>query len=168
MQLPTRILSLAFLALALLAVSICGCRTPKQTKTAEWSPVRRYFEQLWNKADVAVADQILATNVVFRGPFASVDGVQQFKQFIPGLLAVFPDNQFTIEEEIAAGDRMVVRFTMRGTQRGEFRGHPPSGKRYEVGGVDIFRVADGKIIEIRACFDTLRMMQQLGVMPPFK
>ncbi|MBI3801083.1 MAG: ester cyclase [Deltaproteobacteria bacterium] len=127
--------------------------------------VRRYVEELLNKGNLAAADEILTIDFVFHGPSApeSIRGREGFKQLVTTLRTAFPNLRFTMEEEIAEGDKVVGCFTIRGTQRGELFGIPPSGKQFVVRGVDIFRITGGKIREIRALFDTLGQMQQLGI-----
>jgi predicted ester cyclase len=81
------------------------------------------------------------------------------------LFAAFPDQKWTIEELIAEGDKVVNRFTWRGTHRGDFLGIAPTGSHVEVKGVVIDRFADGKIADTRIQMDNLGLMQQLGVVP---
>ncbi|HEV8713032.1 MAG TPA: ester cyclase [Candidatus Binatia bacterium] len=127
--------------------------------------VRRYVEELLNRGNLAIADEILTTDFVFHGPSASesVRGPEGFKQLVNTLRTAFSDLHFAVEEEIAEGDKVVGCFTIRGTQRGELFGIPPSGKQFAVRGVDVFRITGGKISEIRALFDTLGQLQQLGI-----
>ncbi|MDQ4077208.1 MAG: ester cyclase [Chloroflexota bacterium] len=73
-----------------------------------------------------------------------------------------PDLHFTIEDQVAEGDKVVTRYTARGTHQGAFQGLPPTGKAIEFGGVNIIRIADGKNAEEWEIPDTLSMMQQLG------
>ncbi|MDP8951660.1 MAG: ester cyclase, partial [Actinomycetota bacterium] len=70
-----------------------------------------------------------------------------------------------IEDLFAEGDKAVLRFTFRGTHQGEFMGNAPTGKRVTMAGIDIFRIADGKIVELWGQEDVLGMMQQLGAIP---
>jgi predicted ester cyclase len=80
---------------------------------------------------------------------------------------VFSDTRFAIEEQIAEGDKVATRVTMRSVHnKGEFQGLPPSGKQIEIGGTSIERIKDGKIVERRVSSDWLGMMQQLGLIPP--
>jgi predicted ester cyclase len=81
------------------------------------------------------------------------------------LFAAFPDQKWTIEELIAEGDKVVNRFTWRGTHQGNFLGIAPTGSQVEVKGVVIDRFADGKIADTRILMDNLGLMQQLGVVP---
>ena len=79
--------------------------------------------------------------------------------------SAFPDFHVTIEDQIAEGDRVATRWTMRGTHEGEFRGISPTGKQITVTGIGIFRFSDGKVVESWDNFDQLGMMRQLGVIP---
>jgi predicted ester cyclase len=73
--------------------------------------------------------------------------------------------RFTIEDVIAEGDKVVARWTSRGTQRGEFFGIPPTNKQGTATGIDMLRIADGKFVEHWLVFDQFGLLQQLGVIP---
>jgi len=75
----------------------------------------------------------------------------------------FPDLQHTVEEIIADDATAVVRFTLRGTHRGAFMGIPPTGKKIDVGAIALLRITDRRVTELRAQFDQLGMLRQLGV-----
>ena len=79
--------------------------------------------------------------------------------------SAFPDIQFTIEDLIAEGDKIVTRYTARGTHRGDLQGIPPTGRQVTVTGIIISRFANGKFVEGWLDFDALGMLQQLGVIP---
>jgi steroid delta-isomerase-like uncharacterized protein len=76
----------------------------------------------------------------------------------------FPDLHHTVEDTVADSDRVVVRFTLTGTHQGDFLGIPPIQKSFEAGAIAILRIADGRVAELRAQFDQVGMLQQLGVM----
>jgi steroid delta-isomerase-like uncharacterized protein len=128
---------------------------------------RRYFEDvLGGRLDVA--DEIIAEDIAFYGPNywgQPIRGLDAFKGFVSYLRSAFPDLHFTIEEEVVAGDRIASRFMLYGTHEGEWMGITPTGKPIALPGVDLFRVSNGKIAEVRVYYDTLGLMQQLGVMP---
>jgi len=86
-------------------------------------------------------------------------------QFLTMFRAAFPDLQYTIEDVIAEGDRVVQRSTARGTMKGDFLGMPATGKSATWGETHIVRVKDGKIVEHWANVDQLGMLQQLGLAP---
>lgn len=80
-------------------------------------------------------------------------------------LAAFPDASFVVENMLAEGDFVAIRVTMRGTNLGPFRGIPATGKKIEMGYMDLCRIAGGKIVEVWVYSDTLGLMQQLGAIP---
>ena len=128
--------------------------------------VRRFYEEL-SKGDMAAADALIATNVVDHDENleTAVRGPKSFKRMAASLRSSFPDICFTVEDEVAEGDKVDVRWTMRGTQEGEFMGVPGSGKQVTGAGMHFLRLAGGKIVEIWVNRDELDMMRQLGVVP---
>jgi steroid delta-isomerase-like uncharacterized protein len=89
------------------------------------------------------------------------------KQAYTRFHAAFPDVQVTIEDMVAEGDKVMVRLTTRGTHQGEFAGIPPTGKQITMTGMEVVRIANGKIVERCANFDQLSFYQQLGVIQWF-
>jgi len=81
-------------------------------------------------------------------------------------VSVFPDLHLTIEDLIAEGNEVVLRWTGTGTQQGAFAGNPPTGKQVTSTGIDIFRIANGKVVEHWSNSDDLGVLQQLGVVLP--
>jgi steroid delta-isomerase-like uncharacterized protein len=128
------------------------------------SNVRRGFEAL-NQRKLAVFDEILNPDVVFHTASTTIQGLEAYKQFLLMLFTAFPDLQFTIEDIIAEGDTVVVRYTTRGTHQGNFMGIPPTGKQGSGTGMFIDRIVNGKAIEQWGNSDTLGLLQQLGVIP---
>jgi predicted ester cyclase len=88
----------------------------------------------------------------------------ELKIFVGTWRESFPDWHSTFEELIAEGDRVAERWTGRGTHLGELQGIPPTGKRVEAPGSVFYRIAGGKIVELRASFDMMGLMQQLGAL----
>jgi steroid delta-isomerase-like uncharacterized protein len=125
--------------------------------------VRRYIDEAWNRGNVAVIDELMAPNYL-----RHINGCptpltrESHKQRIIRIHRALPDVHLTIEDMIAAGDRVVSRLTLRGTQRETFMGIPPTGRHVTVSGIDIARLVDGKFVEHWAEMDTLGLMQQLG------
>jgi steroid delta-isomerase-like uncharacterized protein len=93
-------------------------------------------------------------------------GREAYLQHTSVFNTAFSDRQFTVESQIAEGDKVVTRATWRGTHSGNFQGLPPSGKQVAIRAVLIERIQGGKIEEHWSEFDQLSMMQQLGVIPP--
>jgi steroid delta-isomerase-like uncharacterized protein len=129
--------------------------------------VRRAVEEVWNRGNYAVVNELVASDIVVHAstPDGEIHGPEGVKQFYATLRRAFPDIHFTIEDQIAEGDRVVTRWTARGTHRGEFNGIPPTGKQGAISGIDIDRIADGKVVECWPNADELDLLQQLGVIP---
>jgi steroid delta-isomerase-like uncharacterized protein len=86
----------------------------------------------------------------------------QAKQANLVMLAAFPDLKFNIEDIFAEGDKVVVRYTILGTNQGSYMGTPPTGKRVSLSGIGIYKIAGGRLVESWQVFDRLSLMQQLG------
>jgi steroid delta-isomerase-like uncharacterized protein len=130
--------------------------------------VRREFEEIFNhRGNLDAAEEIYAPNYVGHEPaFGDIQGVESAKQFAASYREAFPDLQSTIEDQVAEGDKVVTRFTSRGTHQGESEDFgPPTGNRIEVTGITFEQFADGKIVEDWTNFDALGLMQQLGLVP---
>jgi len=129
--------------------------------------VRRLIEEFINKGNLAVADEIFATNFVNHSPAAGTTPDRQgIKQYITILHTAFSDFHCAIEDLIAEGDRVVVRLMCRGTHRGEFMGISPTGRQVNVTAISILRFAGGKVVERWNNTDNLGMLQQFGVVLP--
>jgi steroid delta-isomerase-like uncharacterized protein len=79
--------------------------------------------------------------------------------------SAIPDLKMVVEDMIAEGDKVVLRYTLEGTHEGELFGIPPSGRQLSIKSISVERVSDGKIREHWRVTDSLDMMQQLGVIP---
>jgi predicted ester cyclase len=129
---------------------------------------RRFLEEVFGQGKLAVADEIVAPDHVDRGPNSLPGlppGPEGSKMIVTLYRNAFPDIQFTIDEQIAEGDKVVTRWTGFGTHKGELAGIPPTGKSATVNGIGIDRIVNGKIVESWGAFDQFGMMQQLGVIP---
>jgi steroid delta-isomerase-like uncharacterized protein len=126
--------------------------------------VRRLFEEVM-KGNLSIAEELLATDYVQHSVFDIPDGREGFKQFFMAFAAAVPDAHFVVEDVITESDKVVTRWTVTGTQAGPFRGIPPTGNKFSMTGIDIFRLKDGRLVEHWDAVDQLGMLQQLGVMP---
>ena len=93
------------------------------------------------------------------------DSDDELKQHIAGAEAGFPRYSLDPEDLIAEGDKVILRFTLRGTHKGDFMGLSPTGKKIAVPGIIIYRIAGGKIAQHWIQTDSVGMLQQLGAMP---
>ncbi|MFC9871229.1 ester cyclase [Nocardia salmonicida] len=128
---------------------------------------KRIFDA-WNARDLDVFDELMSADAINhdpQNPFAEVHGPDGLKRLVQMYLAAFSDQRFLVNEQIAEGDFVTTRWTGTGTNDGEMMGMPATGKSAVVQGITINRFRDGKIVESWASWDTLGMMQQLGVVP---
>jgi len=129
--------------------------------------VRQLIEEILNRGNISLVDELFAPDFVEREelPPGMPRDREGFAMLIPMMFNAFPDFKATIEDMIAEGDKVVLRMTWRGTQKGEWMGMPPSGKSMSIGVIDIFRIVGGKFVEHWGLTDSMAMMQQLGAMP---
>lgn len=104
------------------------------------------FAEMLNTKDVDLVDRFLAEGYVNHNPYVE-DGPEANKRFWAYWLSAFPDTEVTVEDVVAAGDRVVGRFTYRATHAGEFMGVAPTGERIEMRSIDVWRVEGGKFVE---------------------
>jgi steroid delta-isomerase-like uncharacterized protein len=131
---------------------------------ANKTAMRQFFQRVYNEGDVKFLDELAAPNFVShdRGnPTHDRDGV---KQIVGAIKAAFPDVSFTADDVLGEGDRVAARFTMKGTQTGEFMGVPATNKPVVVTGIDIVRFENGKAVEHWHEWSGMELLQQLGVM----
>ena len=128
---------------------------------------RRILEDAFNAGNLSAMDEILAETFVNYDaalPEPGI-GIEAAKASVAGYREAFPDLKITIEEQIADGDRVVTRWIGRGTHQGDLMGIPATGKQATVTGITIDTIAGGRITESRTNWDTLGLLQQIGVVP---
>ncbi len=131
--------------------------------------VRRYFEEIRNQRKRDVSSQIFADDVAvhvdtLQGP-ETYRGARAIHEALETYLAVFPDLRFTVEDELAEADRVMTRWRAQGTHRGDLMGHAATGRTVTFGGIDVYRIANGKIAEGWTSYDRLVILQQVGGAP---
>ena len=119
------------------------------------------FAECLNEGDLSVANQLVSPD--FAGPAGK--GPEGFQAMISPLRQGFPDLRFIIQDMVAEGSRVVVRWTSQGTHRGMFAGTAPTGRQVSNEGIGIYRVEDGKIVESWSQVDRLGVLQQIGAVP---
>lgn len=125
---------------------------------------RRFKEAVWDRHNPDAADDFVDPDVEEHNSLLGPgQGREGYKRAIRMAFSAFPDAELVHEDLIAEGDKVVERWTMRGTHRGEFMGIPPTNKQVTVGGIDIYRYKDGKRVETWSQFDGLGLLRQLGV-----
>lgn len=131
--------------------------------------VRRFIEETINQGRIDSAVQFAWEDVVEQVPFPGQGpGLEGLKDVLRGMRAGFPDLHFSVEEQIAEGEKVVTRFEWTGTHRGDFLGVAATGRSVKVWGVVIDRLQGGRIKDTRIIMDLLGLMMQLGVFTPPK
>ena len=128
---------------------------------------RRLLDEAFNAGNIDVVDELVTTDFVNHDaamPEAMI-GPDVAKATIGGYRAAFPDLRITIEEQIADDHAVATRWSAKGTHQGDLMGVPPTGKQATVTGITIDKIVDGRIAESWTNWDTLGMLQQLGVVP---
>jgi steroid delta-isomerase-like uncharacterized protein len=127
----------------------------------------RRFTELFSTGDEVLADEILSAEVVFHGTAGDGElrGVDALKGFVVGYRRAFPDAQSTVEDQVAEGDKVVTRWRARGTHRGELGPIAATDRPFEMDGVTMERIEEGRIAEVWVARDELGLLRQLGVLP---
>jgi steroid delta-isomerase-like uncharacterized protein len=150
-----------------LAISIVGCGTTRpDSVAANKSVVLRSEKELWSGGNLAVADELYSPDFVCHfvlGP--EWRGIEGIKDEVRKHRTSFPDWNERVDDIVAEGDRVVIRFTSTGTHRGEFAGIAPTGRKVQIQEVAIFRLANGKIVEQWGMPDIHGLLEQLGGAP---
>ena len=128
--------------------------------------VRHFYDEVFNNKNMAGVDAFVAPNIIDHSlPPGAPGEIEGVRQNITMFLTAFPDLNLTLEDIIAEGDKVVVRWTMRGTHQGASLGMPPTGKQFTLPGISLVRLDGGMAAETWVSFDQLVMLQQLGLAP---
>ena len=130
--------------------------------------VRRFLSSVIGAHDAGAADEVLTPDYTVHMPGlpGPVGGLEQWKGLIGSYFAAFPDLEVGLEDEIAEGDRVAIRYTWKGTHRADFMGIAATGRPVRVEGAVVFRIADARVAEEWHFDDVVGLMQQLGVQSP--
>lgn len=127
---------------------------------------RRFSAEVWGEGNAALADELIAPDLVEHTPFPSqTPGLEGHKQVLAMFRAAFPDLRVTVDDVIAEGDLTYLSWHGDGTHTGDLMGIPATGKQVHVTGMDILRLENGRIKERWAEISALALMMQLGVIP---
>lgn len=128
---------------------------------------RRAMDELWTKGNLAAVDQLYSDNCVFHdlGSPEDIRGREGLKQFARAYRTACPDLKCTIEDVVAEGDKVALRWVSRGTHKGDLLGIAPTGKQVTFRGIQMQRISNGKIEEEWAGFNTLGALQEIGAVP---
>ncbi len=161
---------ISFMCIFVLLLSPAGCigqEKADKSKTIEDMNkefMQVYTEDFWNTHNLAAINKYHSADFIMH----SVSGdrnLEQYKQLCQEYFIAFPDLHITSDDLVAEGDKVAKRWTVTSTHKGKFMGIPATGNHIRVTGIEIFRIKDGKIVEVWVNMDNLGMMQQLGVIP---
>lgn len=126
--------------------------------------LRRAWDQVYGEGRLDLIEELLLDEVIAHQPDGDVRGVEEFKRYLATYPAAFPDTSVTIEDVIAEGDKVVSRYTVRGTHTGKTEEYgPPTGKQVAIEGITIYHFKGGKLAELWDRYDNLAVMQQMGL-----
>jgi steroid delta-isomerase-like uncharacterized protein len=137
---------------------------PATTEAENLTVARAWHEEVINHRNPAALREILAPEVVHHaaGGYPDVLDAAGVAAMMGDFLAAFPDLHYSFDDLFAAGDRVVQRYTATGTQRGQLGDLPPSGRAATWTGINIFRIACGRIAEVWSEVDAVGRRRQLA------
>ena len=125
--------------------------------------VRKLIDEAWNKGNLKVVDELCTSDIMNNDPMNLVRGVEAAKGLVKKYRTAFPDCRLDIDEIFSTGDKVVTRWRYSGTQHGQLEGIAPTGRRVSGSGQTIYHFVGDRIHEAFINWDTLGMLQQLGV-----
>ena len=135
---------------------------PADTAARNKELVRRFYTDVFVNWNMAIVDELVAPQFTSHDwPERSATGPRAFRDFYAGLRAAFPDTRYTVEDLVSEGDKVVVRWRLNATHKGEFRGVAATGRQITLRGVAIYRVQGGKLMERWVVVDLLGLMEQI-------
>jgi steroid delta-isomerase-like uncharacterized protein len=127
--------------------------------------IRRFSDEVWNRGNVAAMDELFASDYVNHDPMpGQAPDRDGHRRVVEMVRAGMPDIREQIEDLFGEGDRVVYRWTVSATHTGDVLGAPGTGRSVSFGGIEIYRVADGRIVERWGVFEQLALLRQLGVL----
>ena len=128
--------------------------------------MRRWFEEVWNKGRAEAIPEMFADEGIAHGlsddPASPLRGPAGFLPFHAQFREAFPNIEVVVEDQIAEGDRVATRCSVRGKHTGDSLGFAATQSPVEFTGITITRIKDGKIVEAWNNFDFMKMYRQLG------
>ncbi|MDT3446828.1 ester cyclase [Pseudofrankia sp. BMG5.37] len=180
-------LAVVLAALALLTLSACGSGSEDPTGTASGTAssgapaesgtrrpptaesntriMERFTREFLPTGDAALAEEFISPDIVMYFAGQQQQGRGTYLDIVAANRRAFPDLVWTVEDMVAEGDTVAVRYIMTGTHRGTFAGVAATGRAVHAQSMAFYRLADGKIVEERAQLDMLSLLQQMGAVP---
>jgi len=127
--------------------------------------IARRFIQVWGNGSLDVIEELAAPSLVVRYPTIPqvIKSNREFRHLLAGFRSAFPDAALQVNEEIAEGEKVVIRWSFSGTHKGALMGIPPTDKKVNWTGITIYRIVDGKVAEEQGEEDFAGLLRQLGL-----
>ena len=157
--------------LPLVVITAAACSAPGATQgrttLEEQNEVMiRQVLELINDRNLDAAFEFYAPDYIYHGPGGQeLRGRDGIRGLWTAFLTGFPDLRSSVDDVILEGDKLVLRWTIQGTHTGEFNGIPPSNNQISLSVTEIFRIADGQLVEAWDQYDRLGLLEQIGAMP---
>ena len=125
--------------------------------------LRRFYKEVYVDWNMALVDEVVSPRFTSHDwPDDGRDGPQAFREYYAAIRSAVPDARYDVDDLIAEGDRVVVRWTLRGTHNGDFRGITPTGRPIALKGIAIYRVDHGKLMERWVVSDLHGVLEDIG------
>lgn len=137
--------------------------TPETEEEANKALVQRWFDDVWSKGNEDVAEELVTSDSQFYDPGSQGMIPATHEAHFAAYRSGFPDLTFTVRDLVAEGDTVAARFTVTGTHEGTFLDIESTGESFEIDGIVLTRIEDGRIVETWPVWDTFGLMSQLGL-----
>lgn len=125
--------------------------------------IRRFYKEVYVDWNMALVDEVVSPQFTSHDwPENGPTGPQAFRDYYSAIRSAVPDAHYEVDDLIAEGDRVVVRWRLLGTHKGNFAGIAPSGKAITLRGIAIYRVEGGKLMERWVVADLHGVLEQIG------
>jgi steroid delta-isomerase-like uncharacterized protein len=158
--------------IVVIAVMAASCNMPNNTGSmkaeANKAKTQRFYDEVINAHNVAAIDSFCSADFVDHNPDQghTGKGIEELRSTFKEFFASFPDVHMTTNFMIAQGDTVMAYITMTGTNSGAMGNMPATNKQVSIDGIDVIAIKDGKAVERWGMFDNMKMMGELGMMPP--
>jgi steroid delta-isomerase-like uncharacterized protein len=142
-------------------------RVSDATAAANKELIRRFYREVYVDWNMALVDAVLSPRFVSHDwPEAGPTGPRAFRDYYSAVRSAVPDAHYEVDDLVAEGDRVMVRWRLLGTHEGDFRGIPPTGKAITLRGIALYRVEDGELMERWVVSDLYGLLEEIGGVPP--
>ena len=136
--------------------------TTDEIAAANKSRVRRFYKEVYVDWNMTLADEVLSPQFISHDwPEGGATGPQSFRDYYSVVRSAVPDARYEVDDLIAEGDRVVVRWRLLGTHKGNFRGIPPTGRAIVLRGIAIYRVEGGKLMQRWVVSDLHGLLEEI-------